>query len=113
MKQSKTVFVDGVDFQHELGYALGGTKVYSNLDDIKNNMLCWNGCGIVECEITFKRWAEPQDLFKGDPEMDAIPKESLAHYQRELNWFKKDQELNRKRIKQLKDKIKELENGTK
>lgn len=45
-----------------------GTKYYDSIDDLKNNMFCWDECGIVEIvldesgnEVSHK-WLVPQDL---------------------------------------------------
>lgn len=55
--------MDGVDWQHEIGEAAGGNTVYPSINDLKENNKCWKSCGIVECEITFKKWSKNQDLF--------------------------------------------------
>lgn len=63
MKTKKVkVFLDGVDFQHEVGHAPGGNKVYESVEDLKEHNRCWKSCGIVECEIKFKKWAVEQKL---------------------------------------------------
>jgi hypothetical protein len=44
------VFVDGVDWQHEIGDAIDGNTVYPDVDSLKKYNTCWDQCGIVECE---------------------------------------------------------------
>ena len=56
-----TVFLDGVDFQHEIGEAPDGNTVYPDVDSLKENNRCWEGCGIVECELVFKKWVVEND----------------------------------------------------
>src|SRR5208283_2502349 len=51
------VYMDGVDWQHEIGEAPDGNKVYPDVESLKEHNRCWDGCGIVECEIIFKKWA--------------------------------------------------------
>lgn len=56
-----TVYVDGVDWQHEIGEAPDGNTVYPSTDSLKEFNRCWEGCGVVECEIVFKKWIIKQD----------------------------------------------------
>ena len=56
-----TVFLDGVDFQYEIGEAPYGNTVYPDVESLKENNRCWEGCGIVECELVFKKWVFEQD----------------------------------------------------
>lgn len=60
-KRKISVFVCGVDFQHELGYA-SDIVVYPSVESFKKNRTCWEQCGIVELEVTLKRWVEPQNF---------------------------------------------------
>jgi hypothetical protein len=55
-------FMDGVDWQHELGAALGGNRLYPDAKDCKENRPCTRECGIVEVEVRFIRWVEPQNF---------------------------------------------------
>lgn len=59
-----TVYCCGIDWQHELGEALGGNKVYSSVKDLKKYHEHWEQCGIVQLEIKGIKWVEPQDLYK-------------------------------------------------
>lgn len=62
----KTVigYMCGIDWQHELGEALGGTKVYASADDpeLAKHGSRKYGCGVVEVEVRIRRWVVPQDL---------------------------------------------------
>jgi hypothetical protein len=51
-----TVFLDGVDWQYEVGSASDGNTIYPDIECLKEYGPCWEGCGIVECEIVFKKW---------------------------------------------------------
>ena len=66
--ESKTLrrgFMDMVEFQHELGEVLGGNKIYPSVEDLKEYILHWDSCGIVEVEVRMVREVEPQDLMRG------------------------------------------------
>lgn len=60
-KEKFKVFIDGVDYQHEIGQTSDGNKVYSDIDSLKEHNRCWEGCGIVECELVFKKWVLEQN----------------------------------------------------
>lgn len=62
---SRTFYIDGVDWQHELGEAADGTKLYPSLKAIKKFNPCWKECGIVKVTVTFEdvKWVAEQDLF--------------------------------------------------
>jgi hypothetical protein len=51
-----------IDWQHELGNAAGGTKVYASIEDLKKEHDCWAECGIVEVEVRFVKEVAPQNL---------------------------------------------------
>jgi hypothetical protein len=57
-----SVFMDGVDWQHEIEHAAGGNRVYASAEDLKKNSKCWPQCGIVEVEVRLVRWVEDQDF---------------------------------------------------
>ncbi len=54
-----TGFMCKVDFDHELGCAAGGNRVYPTMWDPEKNRECVRGreacCGIVEVEVRLKR----------------------------------------------------------
>lgn len=49
------VFMDKTDWDHEVGEAAGGNKVYASVDDLRESEKCVDECGIVEVEITLVR----------------------------------------------------------
>jgi hypothetical protein len=54
-------FTDRVDFDHELGAALGGNTIYPDLEDLRENTAHGlDECGIVEVLSTF--WERGADL---------------------------------------------------
>lgn len=59
------VYMCGIDWQHELGQALGGNRVYASVEDLKQNRTCWKECGIVEVEVKLSKWIENQNLYGG------------------------------------------------
>lgn len=60
-KPSKISYVCGVDWQEEIGEC-NDVKLYSSIEALKKARQCWQECGIVEIEITVKKWVEPQKL---------------------------------------------------
>jgi hypothetical protein len=63
-------YMDGVDWQHELGNAAGGNRVYGSVEDLKKHSKCWPQCGIVEVEVRLVRWVADQDF---DFETESTP----------------------------------------
>jgi len=60
MTNKRVVYVDGVDWQHEIGEAAGGNRVYAHPKDLLDNQKCAKHCGIVK--VTSVEWVKPQDL---------------------------------------------------
>ena len=58
-------YMCAIDFDHELGEAWGGSKIYSSLDDLKEHHHCWEGCGIVKVKIYHNKTVVPQNLMHG------------------------------------------------
>lgn len=48
-----------VDFQCELGAALGGNTVYPDAEDCRERRGCTDECGIIEVEIRCRRVVQP------------------------------------------------------
>lgn len=48
-----------VDFECELGAAMGGNGVYPSVEDLKANRKCVEGCGIVEVRVVGVRVVQP------------------------------------------------------
>ena len=51
----KTVigYMDRTDFDHELGHASDGNKVYPSVEALKRDRSCVDECGIVMVAVTF------------------------------------------------------------
>lgn len=62
-------FMDGIDWQHHLEADASGTRLFPCITTLKRKSPCIDtgGCGVVEVEVRFIRWVEPQDLDR-DPE---------------------------------------------
>lgn len=56
-----------VDFDHEIGEALGGNKVFPSVEDLIMNSPCVDQCGIVEVEVKLLRVVKESDY------SDAVP----------------------------------------
>ena len=57
-----TVFMDKVDFDHEVGRAMRGNKVFPSQEDLEKNKPCTKYCGIVEVELRLKRVIRESDF---------------------------------------------------
>lgn len=55
--ETRTVkgFMCMVDWEFELGDAVGGNSVYGSVPDLKKHRKCWKECGIVEVEVRLRR----------------------------------------------------------
>lgn len=51
-------FMDGTDWDHEIGSASDGNKVYPSVKAIRRELTCLHQCGIVEVEVRFVRWVK-------------------------------------------------------
>ena len=56
-----TGFMCKVDWDHELGTALGGTNIFVSQADLIANKKCTDECGIVEVEIRLKQVVRESD----------------------------------------------------
>jgi len=61
---TKIVYIDGVDWQHEVGEI--DTVVWPSKESILEYTDCAETCGVVQCKITFLKWAHPQNLVGND-----------------------------------------------
>lgn len=112
-KEERIVYIDGVDFQHELGAAMGGNTVYPDLEDALENNPCAQSCGIVKCKVTLIEWAMPQDWkkasyvtmspedLKKNPDLQRL-ETNRAH----LDYLNEKVKKQKKKIKQLEEKLK-------
>jgi hypothetical protein len=57
-------FMDGIDWEEHLGHDASGAPVFGTERSLRLKRPCieTGGCGIVEVEVRFIRWVEPQDL---------------------------------------------------
>jgi len=54
-----------IDWDHEIGHAPDGNKVYPSVEALKSDHKSWAGCGIVEVTVTFNKVIHEQDLEHG------------------------------------------------
>lgn len=114
MSKIRKVYVCGVDWQHELGEALGGTDCYPSIKNLKEEKSCWESCGIVEISLNNSNatWVESQDFSKGDTvsskEMDTpeYKKKRIKHVESLIE----KAERNVQRLKNFKTRL-EKEDG--
>lgn len=52
-----------IDWQHEIGHASDGNKIYPSLEALKRHHGAWKSCGVVEVTVRAKQIVEPQDLY--------------------------------------------------
>lgn len=55
-------FMCKVDWDHELGAALGGNNIFASEADLIANKKCTDECGIVEVEVRLKRVIRESDF---------------------------------------------------
>jgi len=92
IRDVKTVFVDGIDWQHEIGET--DATVWPSLGSILNNTPCAKTCGVVKCEMKILEWVHPQDLHKEEEVMskDAwllLYEGHIARYQQRIDQIQK------------------------
>lgn len=51
-----------VAWDYELGYALGGGRIYPTLADLISNHKCTDQCGVVEVEVKVKKVIKQSDF---------------------------------------------------
>ena len=49
----KVYYMCKTDFEYELGYALGGNRVYPSIENLKECRPCVTSCGIVAVKIEY------------------------------------------------------------
>ena len=68
--ETRVGYMCSVDFDHELGQACDGNKVFPTIDTLKEQMECVNkGCGIYEVEIKFRKTVAEENLDAVDEEV--------------------------------------------
>jgi len=53
-KEPRYGYMCKVDFDWELGCAMGGNDIYPSIKDLKENRKCVSECGIVKVKITLE-----------------------------------------------------------
>ncbi len=58
------LFIDGVDWEHEIPNASWGNTIYYGLEDLKEHNKCWKECGVVKVTLEVKKveWVEAQNF---------------------------------------------------
>jgi hypothetical protein len=65
--KTKTFYLCGVDWQHEIGHAAdleGKMPLYSSVKILKKQRTCWEECGIVKVKMEVTSWVQKQNLWK-------------------------------------------------
>lgn len=53
-------YMCAIDWDWELGEAMGGTKIYSSVEDLKECHKCWEECGIVKVKVSLVEITVPE-----------------------------------------------------
>jgi hypothetical protein len=70
MKETRYGYMCATAFDWELGEALGGTRVYATIEDLKDCQPCVKQCGIVKVKV------ELEEVIQGDTWMERMKGES-------------------------------------
>lgn len=54
MKKSRIAYACKIDFDWELGEALGGSVLYPSIEDLKEHHSCVEDCGIVKVKVSLE-----------------------------------------------------------
>jgi len=70
MSEKKIGYMCKVDYDYELGVALGGNDIFSSIEDLKRHRTCVKECGIVKVGIEELEVVQKQDFsgYKGSVE---------------------------------------------
>lgn len=52
-------YMCATDWESELGAAPDGNRIFPSIEDAKDHLKCWQGCGLVEVRVAFSRIVEP------------------------------------------------------
>jgi len=61
-KRTVIGYMDKVDFDHELGEAIDGNKVFPSVEALRKYKPCCRSCGIVEVEVRLKEVIQDTDF---------------------------------------------------
>jgi hypothetical protein len=109
------VYLDGIDWLYEVGHASDGNTVYPGVNSLKEYNRCWDGCGIVECELVFNKWLHEHDWKRMAGESVTYTAEDLENNadimqlesaQKRLQWLEGKVSKEKHRIVELKVNLK-------
>jgi hypothetical protein len=109
------VYMDGVDYMYEVGHASDGNKVYPDTESLREHNRCWEGCGIVECELVFKKWVVKHDWERMAGDSINFSAEELKNNadilrlesaQKHLEWLEKQVSKQKHKVIELKVNLK-------
>ena len=63
-----------IDWDHELGNAMDGNRVYATLEDLIREHDCWESCGIVRVKVTLSEVLVETDLTFGEDDENSNTK---------------------------------------
>jgi hypothetical protein len=58
IEKAYTVYMDATDYFSEQGRPRDGNQVFATPEAVLKHRRCASDCGVVEVEITFKKWAQ-------------------------------------------------------
>jgi hypothetical protein len=97
MKDKKIVYVDGIDWQHEMGET--NVEVWPSKLSILDRTLCAKTCGVVRCEIKLLEWVHPSHA---EEEKEMTDEE---YTKKIIPLLQKKIESHQERIKALQERI--------
>lgn len=100
----KILYMDKVDFDHELGEALGGSRVYMDEEDLRDHQPCVESCGIVAVKVTLDHVIKESDF----SERIALIK-SREHERNKVETKRKGIQILKDRIALIEKEIEEIE----
>lgn len=63
MREPVICYMDGTDWEHELGHASGGNRLYPRPEEVNDH---GGECGVAKVEVRFLRWVKaPSPMPKG------------------------------------------------
>lgn len=104
-----TLYIDGVDWQHELGEASGGNYVYYSKRDILATSACADTCGVVRVKATLSNptWVHRQDL-KYRKETPASARAHIAAHEAKLKALLREVKSQRKILAAEKKRLRKI-----
>jgi hypothetical protein len=61
MDEPKFGYMCKTEYDWEVGEALGASRIYCSVDDLKNNRKCVENCGIVKVKIEMVEIVQPEN----------------------------------------------------